>query len=996
MPYSRGDFTANTAQSAAITHPPAPLMIIAGAGTGKTTTLIQRIIHLIEHYALAPENLLVITYTEKAADELKNRIIAEIGAAAEKLTVGTFHAFCYGVVREFAFQPERPPVLMEEGDALFMLLDRFDELAPFESREFPQDPVRTVSNSFLPFFNHLRDALIDPARQSVPSGSDDESEEPAAQLQDLTRVYGIFQDWKRAEGLVDYGDMIQLCQQLLDDPAILVQLQERYRHLIIDEFQDNNFALNAVIGKLAENRGSITVVGDDDQVIYSFRGASAYNIQDFQARYRAFTDYREIALVENYRSVQPILNAANVVIANNHGRQPKTLVNPHRPTGDRPLLYIGDTTTQNGNLPAIIDELLAQGRAFGDIAVLCRTRAQAREAARQLQRVHLPVSIFLTDYFHLPVIRDLLAWCQVVADGPQADNALYRLLIRTIGPAAARSLYGAYSRRDLTSRLRLLRDLADDPAQLPQPVIDLIRRIDDLRQHLQQRRKTAGEMVWEIFRATALLRPYARRYEYTDQIALTNVGDLIARAQEFSRRHYNDNSLERFLRFMATLQRADAIPAMEPPRPAHLAAITVQTVHKAKGLEYPVVIVPYNQSQRFPLNYRPDRLTAEPPPEWQPFAGTVDLPSKDLHRQEERRLFYVAITRARERLILLAPEKRCSPFIKEIPTELTRRIVMEPVIADNGQDVYNELRVAYEQRLNAALSQDQFDTARDLIAALEQLTAVTRGESIAWGSTDWERELQGKLAGQPLPEVPAHPVLSASAIETYAACPLKYRLGYIDNVPETASKPQLTFGNIIHQVLEHFHREGDGTEVQLLELLDRFWQSEGFDYQSRELSFREQAVEILKNYFRYFQASPPQVLETEYKFKFDLDFCTIRGKIDRIDREGAGIGVVDYKTSKKPSEPKDSLQLAVYCLFLARQSDREPGGLPEKASLLFLRQAEPEFSHRFSVAELDEFLNKIREVVGGINQRRFDPEKGMHCDWCDYKELLCPAWEDRD
>jgi len=993
MPYSRGKFTANESQSKAICHPPAPLMIIAGAGTGKTTTLLHRIIYLLEHYGFAPENLLAITYTEKAAEELKDRIVTEVGAKADSLVVGTFHAFCYAVVKEFGFSPDAQPSLIDEGDAIYLLLDRFDELGPFESREFPLDPIKAVTGSMLPFINKMRDQLIDPNEITKPVLENDEQ---TGQLNDLLRIYGLFSDWKKSTGLVDYGDMIQQCWDLMQNPQILATLRSRHKHLIIDEFQDNNFALNEILGRLAEKSGSITVVGDDDQVIYSFRGASAYNISDFKKRYSQYPQYAEIALAENYRSTQAILDVANAVIANNPDRQPKILTNPSGKSGNQPIVYYGSTITQNSNLPQIVNKYLNNGYHHGDIAILCRTRNQAREAAAQLQKFHQPVSIFLTEYFQLPIIKDILAWCEVVADGAQIDSALFRILKTTIGTTATHTWYSSKSRRDYSSRYELLKtDLDSGKIDRYPQLVKIIKLIEELRHQTRVMKKTAGEMVWEICAVTGILRPYARRYEYIDRIALSNAGELINRSQEFSRRFFPNNSLKRFLSYIDTLAQANSIPAVEPNVNRRQSAVTVMTVHRAKGLEFPVVIIPYNQSQRFPLNYRGNKLLDAPPTEWSPIPLASSGDPRDQHRREERRLFYVALTRARDQLVLLAPEKRTSPFIKEIPTKLIRRITME---ADqNSQSDHNaheDIRVEYEQRLNSAVSAGQFQIAGDLLKALDRIAQFSRNAKIDWGTTEWELDLRAKLSPEVVPKIPDRLTLSASAIETYSSCPFKYRLGYIDKVPETASKPQLTFGSIIHQVLEHFHKENYQTEQDLLDLLERFWRSEGFDYESRETSFKDQGKEILHNYFQFIQANPPTVLATEYIFTFDLDSCSIRGMIDRIDAVDGGINVIDYKTSKTPTNANKSLQLAVYCMFLTQQPEQVPGGLPKAASLLFLREEnEPKRSHSFTSDELSVFREKIDLVVAGITNRDFDCKTGRHCDWCDYKQLLCPAWE---
>ena len=225
-----------------------------------------------------------------------------IGQRAEKMTVSTFHAFCFNLVKEF--KPSgATPILLEESEATFLLLNRFNELGPFKSREFHKDPIRAVTESFIPFFNRVRDELIKINEKSKNIESLDP--EKCSQLSDLKRLYPIFQKWKDDMNVVDYGDMILSAFELLNsNTEILQKVQAQYQHLIIDEFQDNNFALNEVIGLIANKKHQITVVGDEDQVIYSFRGASIHNIHLFRDRYNKHPNYLEIALEENFLSNQ--------------------------------------------------------------------------------------------------------------------------------------------------------------------------------------------------------------------------------------------------------------------------------------------------------------------------------------------------------------------------------------------------------------------------------------------------------------------------------------------------------------------------------------------------------------------------------------------------------------------------------------------------------------------------------------------------------------------
>jgi len=239
--------------------------------------------------------------------------------------------------------------------------------------------------------------------------------------------------------------------------------------------------------------------------------------------------------------------------------------------------------------------------------------------------------------------------------------------------------------------------------------------------------------------------------------------------------------------------------------------------------------------------------------------------------------------------------------------------------------------------------------------------------------------------------------LSASSIETYKQCPLKYRLSNIDKIPQVSSKPQLTFGNIIHRVLEQFHQpNSEQNKERLLKLLDNNWESLGFDYETQEVDFKRQGTELLTNYFDYLTKYPANVIEREFPFSFEIEDIIINGKIDRIDKGDTGYKVIDYKTSKNATKANKNMQLAIYSIYLQQEKQQEFGGTPESAELYFLREfKEPIRAHKFSQTELSEIKEKILEVGKSIRNQEFTPCKGFHCDWCDYKSLLCPEWEEK-
>jgi len=308
---------------------------------------------------------------------------------------------------------------------------------------------------------------------------------------------------------------------------------------------------------------------------------------------------------------------------------------------------------------------------------------------------------------------------------------------------------------------------------------------------------------------------------------------------------------------------------------------------------------------------------------------------------------------------------------------------------------HSDLKIKYEQYVQKALSRESYDQVKEYGLALKAIHEHEKGQTVVLGDSDWEKELKLDLQQDFEPPVADRIDLSASAIDTYENCPLKFRLGRIDGIPQTAKKPELVFGNIIHAVLQRFHEPNkELSRDRILRLLEEEWKKGEFDYAVREEKFKEQGKDILERYQQLTSTDPPDVIRIEEKFAFDIGPITIRGAIDRIDNTPEGITILDYKTSKTPSSAKSSLQLAVYSMYLEQLEDQDIGGLPISAALYFLREEDrPNRSHSFTTDQISETKEKIIEVAAGIRRKEFNAKTGKHCDWCDYKNLVCPAWE---
>ncbi|MFC1550491.1 ATP-dependent helicase, partial [Candidatus Neomarinimicrobiota bacterium] len=984
MQYEYGNFVANEAQTEAITHPAAPLMILAGAGTGKTTTLIHRINYLISKKLANPENIVLLTFTEKATEELRLKLKNILNQNSEEILVTTFHGFCNFLLREYGNSNNLEKILLDESEIIYLFADRYDELTNLTSSAFRSNPLDAIQNSFIPFFNRLRDELINPATYKKESSkikitseniftqfpvlsNKTDPEECGRQLNDLMDIYLKYQLWKQEKGAIDYADMVFGCWDMLrKNDEILKQVRNRFKHVIIDEYQDNNYALNKIVHLITEQNPSITVVGDEDQCIYSFRGANYHNIKDFRKKYSQYPGMGEVTLLKNYRSTEQILNLANFSISNDRNRTAKILISSDHSIGDKPVWYNGTHKQTMDQIPVLIQQILNNDHVFGDIAILCRTWRQCTVTAKALQQASIPTDIFVEHFFSIPVIKDSLAWVSVVIQSDKYESAFYRLLSKYIDkPISSEFVMSVLSEDqldDISDDAKLFQDDNIDDSTL-ESINWILSNLRHLRS-LVVKNLQADEMLWQIFNITDIVAPYRSNYRYLDRLSLINIGHLLKLAESFSIRE-DDNSLSAWNRFLEILSLNPRYPAVQPLEYDH-GAIQIMTIHKSKGLEFPIVIMPFLRSASFPTNFRTSKVVNTLPEAWFNWPNPYSVKAKDQHINEERRIFYVGVTRAQKELYLFGPEKSKSIFLKELLAksgEIIKeyRMVEETEIKSLDQKAKLKDRLYVE--LNRELAAHQYINAHLIIDAIEQIEKVgVLSDDHFYSSLISENKL---LTAQ-FPDENEQLILSASAVEEYLRCPLKYRLNRIDKIHERKSKVQMEFGSIIHKILDEFHRNTALNLEQLLKLLEKHWRSDVFEYLIREKEFKAQAKIILEDYYKNIIDNPPEVVATEAPFSFVLEDSAIKivGKIDRIDSQDNRLDVIDYKTSQsKDIKAKNSLQLALYIEAIKRDAIENINGLPGTAKLYYLRHAEdPVDGHAFTDAEWNEIEKKIIAV----------------------------------
>jgi DNA helicase-2/ATP-dependent DNA helicase PcrA len=651
----------NPQQRAAVTHTGGPLLIVAGAGSGKTRVLAHRIAYLLAERHASPGQILAITFTNKAAGEMKERVAALVGGRARAMWVSTFHSACVRILRAEAKQIGIP--------STFSIYDAADSLRlmTLVVRELDLDPKRFPPRSLATQVSNLKNELIDEEDFARKASSYDEKQ--------LAEVYTMYQRRLRESGALDFDDLIMTTVSMLQAfPDVAEHYRRRFRHVLVDEYQDTNHAQYVLIREIVGVRekrtvegdlvragstvepAELCVVGDADQSIYAFRGATIRNINEFE---RDYPDATTILLEQNYRSTQTILSAANAVISRNADRKPKNLWSDAG-HGDRIVGYVADTEHDEAAFVAEeIDRLTDEGTySPSQVAVFYRTNAQSRVFEEVFIRVGLPYRVVgSVRFYERREVRDLLAYLRLLAN-PLDTVSLRRVLNvprRGIGDKAESCVEALASRERIPffDALRRCEEAPGIATRSMQAVTDFVALVDDLRE-LVERGAAPSAVLEAVLARTGYLAELEESSDPQDEGRVENLHELVAVAREFEETS-PEGGLPEFLERVSLVADADEIPDDDGSG----GVVTLMTLHTAKGLEFPVVFLTGLEDGVFP--------------HMRSMSDTKEL-------EEERRLAYVGITRARERLYISRALSRSawgapsynppSRFLDELPDEL--------------------------------------------------------------------------------------------------------------------------------------------------------------------------------------------------------------------------------------------------------------------------------------------------------------------------------------
>ncbi len=622
----------NPEQLDAVVHAEGPLLIVAGAGSGKTRVLTHRIAHLIEQEGVSPFRILAITFTNKAADEMRNRVEALVGPVAKKMWVSTFHSACVRILRRDIGALGYPTsfTIYDEADAT--------RLTSYVLRDLNVDPKRFPARSVHATISAAKNELIGPEEYAAKASTIFERR--------IADVYREYQVRLQRAGALDFDDILTLTVKLFrEHPDVLAHYQERFEHVLVDEYQDTNRAQNEMVLMLGRAHHNVCVVGDSDQSIYRFRAADIRNILEFE---QAFPDVTVITLEQNYRSTQTILDAANAVIANNLGRKPKNLWTDQG-LGDPIVRYHADDEGDEAQWVAHQIALLhdEDHRRWGDVAVFYRTNAQSRVLEEHLMRVGIPYKVLGgTRFYDRREIKDAIAYLRAVAN-PADEVSVKRVAER---PQARRRRHNGrtastHGRRARASPSTTRCDRAADAGvstAAERGIAGFLALLDKARSMLDE---GPGAVLERLLEGSGYIAELRAEHSVESEGRLENLAELIGSAREMT-------AVDDFLEQIALVSDTDELDGDS-------GAVVLMTLHSAKGLEFPLVFLIGCEDGVFPHIRSltdPDEL------------------------EEERRLAYVGITRARERLFVSHAWSRMlwgatqynppSRFLDEIPSEL--------------------------------------------------------------------------------------------------------------------------------------------------------------------------------------------------------------------------------------------------------------------------------------------------------------------------------------
>ncbi len=940
-------------QRKAVTHLSGPALVIAGAGTGKTKVLTHRIAYLIDKKFIKPEEVLALTFTEKAAAEMQERVDQLLPLGTNTSTITTFHSFTTELLRQYAHFLAIPAdfSLLTQEEELVFLQDHLFEL-PLKILRPGSNPEKFLQ-PILIFFNRLKDEAIsfddlDKLGQKKTKSNDNAEHDEGLQLIELAVTYKKYEELLKEEGYLTFGHCITETIKLFKlRPSVLREVKKSYKQILIDEYQDTNWAQTELASLIAGKKGNIMAVGDDDQAIYRFRGAASSNLISFLDR---FPKAKRVVLTKNFRSTQQILDTAYRTIQHNNPDRleyrekiDKRLIGQTKGLEPQVILY-DRLNSELAGITKLVQDMLDEGTSPEEIAVLTRTRNHANKISNSLKDAGIPVNNPAANkLYNQPVVKNIMAFLNLLKDTRDNlsfynvfSNTPFKLDAKTFNQILARRFYKEDSFFVHTTEL-----IKQDPAWINKKSKTTIQKVlklhQDISEYLNERPTLA---ILHYIHQSGLYKKLAKSKKVIAEIQLEQIGRLFDEAQNYEERHRHADLIQ-FLNYLE-IAIENNIDAKIEDFSTDPFMVNVMTIHQSKGLEFDSVIIAHCANGRFPSRNRRDVFTV--PAE----LAKEPLPEGDCHLEEERRLFYVAMTRARKQAFCTAStyygegnrKSKISPFMFEAFSEEVAKL--------------NALSFKSTEYLQMPL---------DL--------------------TEQEYQM--------IEPVPQFITVSQTDLDTYIGCPRQYRYKKILKI-KVHPAAALSFGIAVHNTLRaYFDLKKRNQRPKIEELLNEYWISGGFESKKHESDRKKEGLDALRKMEVSLQKLNPEKMEWSFNFPL-ASGDRLRGRIDRVDRVGKNlVEIVDYKTGspKEESKIKKDLQLGTYILAVeSKTKDRV-----KQVTLDYVVYNKKVKVNRDQF-ELQKVKEKIAQAITSLKKDMGEdnfiakPEK-MKCSFCDFKSI-CP------
>jgi DNA helicase-2/ATP-dependent DNA helicase PcrA len=964
-------FTPDDRQREAIDHVHGPMLVIAGAGTGKTSVLTYRIERLIREGHAQPNEILALTYTNNAADEMKERL-RKLGGKDVQAT--TFHDYCLALLKRV----HKDFGVLDDKDLWIYLRRRIHEL---QLKHYIRAAnIGQFLNDLLDFVSRCHDELVTPEkyqqyverleRGEVPmprvakSKQALDDDEILGRCREIARVYAALESWLEQDNLGTFSHMITRAHTLLQsDENVLAEARSHARFILADEFQDANFAQIKILARIAGANGNLFAVGDPDQSIYRFRGASS---EAFELFHRHFPNPRLVVLEKNRRSTTPILRTAFALINENppvFARNPAlayrraplqsareeeaNAAGTHLPSPLVSAFILSSKDSEGPDLVSLLRDMQRKSRGkWSDFGILYRSHYQRDDVVQELAKAEIPFVIESMDISDTPEVRDLFACLNaVVSSGDDVSLIRVAALPRfQVNPEELRQTLRVMARENREAKVVPLSGALDRVAG----GAEVLASVRTAREEIRRRGAKARAALDIIVR----------------QFALDAASPILQAALRFvdgwERKKINKTiELEELVDYLGYFREAGGVIPLQATETEN--AVRLMTVHGAKGLEFPHVFILRANSGSFPSYFRETLVSF--PRELRDPDSVTESDDKALHNDEERRLFYVAMTRARDSLNIYAKEG--TGKIDKTPPGYIRELM-------NNRTVKPWFRAGPASGAQATLD----------IAAAASTVSTKESQTTRW----FELPVLSGL----------HTRLSASAVDTYERCGLQFKLARDWRI---AAKPAaaMQYGAAIHRVLKTFFdsvRLGrPKTDEELVELFRFDLESAAIQEKYQHELYEKQGVVQLLDFLAAARSIPAsQVLHTEESFEIHVGPTIVGGRIDRIDRRADGtVAIIDYKTGKArdQEDADESLQLSLYAI-----AAREKWGYTVGALIFHNLEENVPVSTARSESDFVAARTRVQKAAQGIAEGIFDAKPGMHCNFCAYRSL-CPEKERR-